>query len=95
MDNTQKLTQNLHNFLELMSITHYCGFSPLDGVDFAIDFMQGDIYYMIVKIHLDDGFGIFLKKDSFRRDLVYLKLMKFYALNKHYDVESCFNLYIQ
>jgi hypothetical protein len=40
-----------------MSITHYCGFSPLDGVDFAIDFMPRDIYYMIVKIHLDDGFG--------------------------------------
>jgi hypothetical protein len=40
-----------------MSITHYCGFPPLDGVDFAIDFMPRDIYYMIVKIHLDDGFG--------------------------------------
>lgn len=59
MDNTQVLIQSLHSFLELMSITHYCGFPPLDGVDFTIDFMQRDIYYMIVKIHLDDGFGKF------------------------------------
>jgi len=66
-----------------MSITHYCGFPPLDGVDFAIDFMPRDIYYMIVKIHLDDRFEKSFKMDSFRRNLVYLKLMKFYALNKH------------
>jgi hypothetical protein len=30
---------------------------PFGFFDFAIDFMRGDIYYMIVKIHLDDGFG--------------------------------------
>jgi hypothetical protein len=45
-----------------MLITHYCGFSPLDGVDFAINFVPRDIYYMIVKIHLDDGLENIFKR---------------------------------